>query len=174
MAARSVSESACILRRVIDLPVIPAEPTCPAASKVTGVSYASRGVVCRVMLQDQQDDPGIRMSAGQLGKLRETEGGAFISAEHDPSTLVMLCHGDAVPVTTDEDGDGRASYTYCPVWQTARKRALAGLDGLTDDPEPEPVSMGVEEPVASHQAPDPWAAGLAGLDELAPTPAWLG
>jgi hypothetical protein len=130
--------------------------------KVNGAIASNCGVVCRVMQQDQQADAGVDMSAGQLGILRETEGGVFISAKSDPSTLVMFCHGEAVPVVTNDDGQGRASYTYCPTWQTARERELAGEDGLTDPVVAEPVSMGV----ASTDYEDPWAAALGGLEEL--------
>jgi hypothetical protein len=129
------------------------------------------------MEADQEDDAGLDMNPRQLEVLRETEGGVFLNLKSDPSTVSGLCHGDAVPVVTDEDGQGRASYTYCPTWQTHRKRYLAGKDGLTDPVEPEPVAMGVapdgeEVPVqfgrASHEASDPWRQARRDLDLLAP------
>jgi hypothetical protein len=161
----------------LELPVLPREPTCPAAALIVGASRGQRGVICREMQADQMDDAGVSMTAGQLGVLRETEGGVYLNLKGDPSTVVMFCHGSGIPVLTSDDKQGRASYTYCPVWQTARDRALAGAAGVTDPVEPEPVAMGVapdgeEVPVhlgkATHEAPDPIAAGLKGLDELAP------
>lgn len=148
--------------RVPELPVIPQSPTCPAALKVTGAMPANAGVVCRLMQEDQESDAGVDMTAGQLEKVREGSGGVFISANQDPSTLVMFCHGNAIPVLTDDDGQGRASYTYCPVWQAARDRELAGEDGLTAPVIAEPTSMGV----SSDEAVDPWAAAIDGLREL--------
>lgn len=144
--------------------MLPQDPACPAALKVTGASSGRRGVVCRIMQADQEADPGVDMNPRQLEVLRETQGGVYLSVEHDPSTVVMFCHGTAVPVVTNEDGQGRASYTYCTTWQTARDRHLAGLEGLADPVEPEPVAMGV----GSHDAPDPWAQARRDLDLLAP------
>lgn len=140
------------------------DPVCPAALTIAGACGSQQGVVCREMQQSQVDDPGLRMSAGQLGTLREGTAGVYVNLKSDPSTVTGFCHGDAIPVLTDEDGQGRASYTYCPVWQAARDRHLAGEDGLFEELEPESVSMGV----SSADAPDPWAAARRGLDELAP------
>lgn len=171
------AESGAILAAVLELPVLPRDPSCPAATPIAGATRGQRGVICREMQADQENDAGVEMTAGALGKLRETEGGVYLNVKGDPSTVAMLCHGSAVPVVTNDDKQGRASYTYCPVWQTARDRALAGEDGLTDPLEPETVAMGIapdgeEVPVhlgkATHEAVDPIAAGLKGLDELAP------
>lgn len=152
------------MRDLDRLPVIAREPACPAALAIAGASRGQRGVVCRLMQADQDADPGVGMTAGQLGVVRDAEGGVFLSVKSDASTVVMFCHGDAVPVVTDEDDQSRASYTYCAVWQRARDRELAGKRGLTDPVVAEPVSMGV----SSADAPDAWAAAARGLDELAP------
>lgn len=149
---------------MVELPVLPAEPSCPAAFPIAGASSGRRGVVCRAMQQDQDADPGVGASPRQLEVTRETQGGVYLTVERDPSSVVMFCHGSAVPVVTDEDGQGRASYTYCPTWQAARDRHLAGLAGLTEPVEPEATSMGV----ASHEADDPWGQARRDLDELAP------
>jgi hypothetical protein len=134
--------------------------------KISGAMRANEGVICREMQADQQAEAGIRMTPGQLEQAREGEGGVFITAKHDPSSLVMFCCGDAVPVvTSDAREKGRASYTYCPVWQAARDRYLAHKAGLYDEPEPEAVSMGVE-PYATHLADDPIEAGRRGLKDL--------
>lgn len=151
--------------------MLASDPVCPAALKIAGACASQQGVICRIMQDDQQDDPGLRMNPRQLEVLRESEGGVFITVKSDPSTVTAFCYGDAVPVVTNDDGQGRASYSFCPTWQEARDRHLAGLDGLTEEPELETVSMGVEEvdggPWASHEADNPWAAGRQALDELA-------
>lgn len=149
---------------LMDLPVLAREPVCPAALSIAGACRSQQGVVCRLMQQSQEDDPGVGMSAGQLGTLREGAGGVYLNLKSDPSSVTAFCHGDAIPVLTDADGQGRASYTFCPTWQAARDRRLAGEDGLYEDAEPESVSMGV----SSDDAPDPWKAAREGLDELAP------
>lgn len=144
--------------------MLPREPACPAALAIAGACASQQGVVCRIMQHDQDDDPGVDMSAGQLGTLRETEGGVYLNCKSDPSSVVGFCHGHALPVL-HEDGDARASFTSCPVWQLHRERHLEGKDGSLFDPVPyEPVSMGM----ASSDADDPWAAARQGLDELAP------
>lgn len=147
-----------------DLPVLRGRPTCPAAMAISGACESQRGVICREMQADQEGDAGVDMSAGQLGVLREGEGGVYINVKGDPSTVTGFCHGDGLPVLTDEDGQGRASYTYCPTWQAARDRHLAGKDGLYDELEPEPVSMGVEV----EEIVDPWAAARRDMAILAP------
>jgi len=145
------------------LPVLPPEPTCPAAFPIAGASRGQRGVVCREMQADQEADAGLDMTAGQLEKVREGEGGVYLNVKADPSTVVMLCHGSGVPVVTNDDGQGRPSYTYCPTWQTARDRHAEGKHGLTDRVVAEPTSMGV----SSLDADDPWGEAMRGLQELA-------
>lgn len=151
-----------------ELPTLPREPTCPAALGIAGACPSQQGVVCRIMQQDSEDDAGLRMTPGQLEKVREAEGGIYLNLKSDPQTVFNFCHGSAVPVVTDADDQGRASYTYCPVWQGMRDRELAGERSLYDELEPEPVSMGLGEPTATHTAPDPFRAMRMGLDELAP------
>lgn len=139
------------------------EPVCPAALSIAGASRSQQGVICRVMQRDQAEDPGVDMTAGQLGVLREGEGGTYINIKSDPSSVTGFCHGDAVPVLAEDD-ESRASYTVCPVWQAEKERIAAGREMLFEPVEAEPVSMGV----TSDEMPDPWAAARRGLDELAP------
>lgn len=146
----------------VELPTLPREPTCPAALAIAGACRSQQGVVCRIMQQDQEDDAGLRMTPRALEIVREGEGGVYLNLKSDPSTVTAFCHGDALPVMTDDDDQGRASYTYCSTWQTQRDRDLAGEDGLYDELEPEPVSFGVED---DHL--DPWTRAARRLDELA-------
>lgn len=147
-----------------DLPKLRACPTCPAALPIAGASDAQRGVVCRVMQRDHVEDAGLNMSAAQSGFIQhEATGGVYLNLLSDPSTVAMFCHGDAVPVVTDEEGQGRASFTYCPTWQAEKQRIEAGRDELLVDVEPDPVSMGVPEPDYA----DPWKQARADLDLLA-------
>lgn len=119
------------------------------------------------MQADQAADAGLDMNPRQLEVLRDSEGGQYLNLKGDPSTVAMFCYGTAVPVVTNDDGQGRASFTYCPTWQRRRERDLAGEDALFDASEVERVAMGV----SSLGAEDPWRAARAGLDELAPKPA---
>lgn len=158
-----------------ELPVLPQDPRCPAAFPIRGASLSQQGVVCRLMKDAVESDPGERMTAGALGRVRDTIGGVYLNLKSDPGTVTGFCHGDAVPVVTDEEGQGRASYTYCPVYQAEVKRREEGRRELVVEEQPESVAMGVpgEAVLASHEAADPWAAARAGLDELAP-PARVG
>lgn len=150
--------------------MLPREPACPAALAITGASASQQGVICRIMQRDQAEDPGVGMNPRQLEVLRDGAddeagaGGVYLNLKSDANTVVGFCHGRALPVLTDDDGQGRASFTYCPTWQQRRNRDLAGAHAMFDPVEPEPVSMGV----STLDAPDPWAAARAGLDELAP------
>lgn len=155
--------------------MLPREPACPAALAIAGACASQQGVICRIMQRDQDEDPGVDMNARQLEVLREGSGdegpgGVYLNLKSDASTVTGLCHGRAVPVVTDDDGQGRASYTYCPTWQHRRNRDLEGKDAMFDPLERESVSMGV----STSDADDPWAAARAGLDELAPPEAVRG
>lgn len=159
---------------VVPLPTIPqGEPACPAALRVDGACESNAGVVCRVIEQDLKRELGTGMTAGQLGVMRESTGGVFLTMGSDPSTVMRFCFGDAVPVLDNRGGKGRDSYTYCPVWQAELERLWEGKDRLTKPVEPDPVSMGVDddgEPVGAEtvsSSEDPWAARRA-LDDLAP------
>lgn len=147
--------------------MLPAVPRCPAASPIRGACGSQQGVVCRVMQRDIERDDGteLGMSAGKYGFLQhEATAGVYLNLKSDPSTVTGFCHGDAIPVVTDEEDQGRSSYTYCPVWQREKERIAAGREELVTEVQPEPVSMGV----ATHEAADPWQAARAGLDELVP------
>ena len=148
---------------MIDLPVLSGAPTCPAARKISGASLSQQGVICTVMQRDHEGDAGLRMTAAQSGFIQhEATGGVYLNLKSDPSTVTAFCHGDGVPVVT-EDQSSRASYSVCPVWQAEKDRIAAGDHDLYVDEEPESVSMGVPEPVYS----DPWQQARADLDELA-------
>lgn len=150
---------------MLNLPMLPRSPTCPAALAIAGASASQQGVVCRVMQRDYEQDAGVRMSAGVSGFIQhEATGGAYLNLKSDPSSVTAFCHGDAVPVVTDEDGQGRASYTYCSVWQAEKRRIEAGDAALYVEEEPEEVAMGVE-PVLFD---DPWQRARADLGVLAP------
>lgn len=151
--------------KAVELPVLRGEPVCPAAFPIRGTSREQRGVVCQVMRGAFEGDAGVNMSAGQLGVLRDTQGGVYLNLKSDPSTVTGFCHGDAVPVVHDGERDGgRASYTYCPVWQSEKERIAEGRSELLVEPEPEAVSMGV----SSADAEDPWQQARQDLDILAP------
>jgi hypothetical protein len=157
-----------ILRGVArELPVINDRPRCPAALPIAGATRAMAGVVCRAMEQDIERDDGtdLAMNAGQYGYLQhEAVAGVHMNLKSDPKTVVGLCHGDGLPVLTDDDHQARDHYSYCPVWQAEKDRIREGRDELAPEQQPEPTSMGV----SSLDAPDPWAAARAGLEELAP------
>jgi hypothetical protein len=143
--------------RLVELPVLPSEPRCPAARAIAGACAAEQGVVCVVMQHDHEDDPGLGMSAAQTGFVHhEATGGVFLTVKSDPSTVTKFCHGDAIPVLDDEDvAGGRASYTYCPTWQAEKARIWEGRDDLLPSvPDPEPVAHGV----TASSEDDPWAA----------------
>lgn len=148
----------------VELPVLADVATCPAALPIAGACRSQQGVICREMEIDAEGDAGHRMTPRALEVIRESEGGKYLNVKSDPSTVTGFCHGNALPVVTNDDGQGRASYTYCPTWQAARDRHLAGLDGLYDEQEPEPVSMGVE----ADPLEDPWTRARRDLDDLAP------
>lgn len=145
--------------------MLPAEPTCPAALPIFSALPERRGVVCRVMRREHERDAGLNMSAAASGFIQhEAEGGVFLSVKSDPRTVERFCHGCAVPVLDELSvRGGRDSYTYCPVWQAEKDRIADGREHLTEEVEPEPVSMGVPEPVYS----DPWEQGRRDLDLLA-------
>lgn len=152
------------MSRVPELPTLRRSPVCPAALKIDGACGSQQGIVCRIMQRDHQDDAGVGMSAAQSGFIQhEASGGVYLNLKSDPSTVCNFCMGDAVPVVTDADHQGRASYTYCSVWQAEKERIARGEAGLYEDLEPEPVSMGMD----SSSAADPWAQARADLDLLA-------
>lgn len=148
------------------------EPLCPAARKIAGASTAMQGVVCCAMLQDVEraDGTELGMNAGEYGFLQhEATAGVHLNLKSDPSTVIGLCYGSGLPVLSDVDHQARDHHSYCPVWQAEKQRLAAGADQLVQERQPEPVSMGMGEPAASHEAADPIAAGRAALEELAPT-----
>lgn len=147
--------------------MIPAgAPTCPAAAKIHGATPEREGVVCRVMKREHETVDPSGLTAGQYGfTAHETTGGIFLDLKGDPSSVVRFCHGHELPVLDDADGYARDSYTYCPVWQAEKARIAAGEDSVTNEPEPDPVAMGVEDTLS---APDPWASARSDLDLLAP------
>lgn len=154
------------MRRVNDLPMVPAVASCPAALKIAGACGSQQGVVCRVMQRDHVEDAGVGMTAGESGFIQhEATGGVYLNLKSDPATVTAFCHGTAVPVVTDDDGQGRASYTYCEVWQAEKKRIEAGRQELYVDAEPESVSMGLD--VEVEKLADPWAQARADLDLIA-------
>jgi hypothetical protein len=149
-----------------ELPVINADPSCPAALPIAGASRAMRGVVCRAMQQDVGRDDGtaLGMNAGEYGFLQhDATAGVHLNLKSDPATLVGLCYGRGLPVITDADHQARDHHSYCPVWQAEKDRIAAGRSSLAEEQQPDPVSMGV----ASHEQPDPWAAARRDLDLLA-------
>lgn len=149
--------------------MLPAVPMCPAAEKVGGACSSQEGVVCRVMERAHADEKGIGLSAASTGFLRnEASGGVYLNVKSDPNTIAKFCHGSALPVLGDADvRGGRASFTYCPTWQREKERIEAGRRELLEEPEPEPVAMGV----SSIEEIDPWTAAKRDLDILAPSEA---
>lgn len=130
---------------------------------------SQRGVVCRAMQQDieRADGTELGMNAGEFGYLQhEATSGVYLNLKSDPATVVGFCHGNGIPVLTDEDHLARDHYSYCPVWQSEKKRIAEGRGELVVEQQPEPVSMGVQE--STWDAPDPWAQARRDLDLLAP------
>lgn len=150
-------------RMVVELPVLPHEAACPAALTTRGATDWDQGVVCRVMQESVETDAGLNMTAGDLGILRDTQGGVYLTLKSDPSSVTAFCHGRAIPVLAEDD-EARASYTCCPTWQAEKLRIAEGREDLIVEAEPETVAMGV----VSDDFEDPWAAARRGLDELAP------
>lgn len=155
--------STIVRRRALDeLP----EPVCPAALPVAGVTPERAGFVCRVIEQDRGREAGLNMNPAQLAIARRGgDGDTFLTIKTDPSSVLNLCSGCAVPVLDERDVPGhRASYTYCPVWQAEKDRIHEGREMLSEPVEEEPVSYGVN----SSESEDPWAAARRDLDVLAP------
>lgn len=165
-------------RVAVPLPMLPRSPSCPAALAIAGASDSQQGVICRVMQRDHEDDAGVRMTAGQSGFIQhEATGGVYLNLKSDPSSVLGFCHGDALPVLSDDDEKSlaRASYTRCPVWEAEKDRIARGDGALYAEVEPEPVSMGIEPAALA----DPWAQARADLDLIAPAQesvdvAWAG
>lgn len=131
-------------------------PVCPAAQTIAGACASQQGIVCRVMQRDHADDPGLDMTAAATGFIHHgATGGVYLNLKSDPKTVTRFCHGDAIPVLTDEDHPGgRASYTYCPTWQAEVHRIADRRHELLEEPEPEAVAAGVTiDPLE-----DPWLA----------------
>lgn len=120
-------------------------PQCPAAEGVAGACLANQGVVCRVMERAHREDDGLGMNAAQSGFIQhEATGGLFLTINSDPSTVTKFCHGSALPVLHDgKHPGGRASYTYCPVWQEEKLRIEEGRADLFVEAEPESIAEGV-------------------------------
>lgn len=152
------------MRPVHELPVLPSrEPVCPAATMIRGATTFDGGCVCGILLADQQAESGVGMDPAQLEVAREGTGGVYLTVKSDPGTVMRFCWGDAVPVISASDELARASYTYCPVWQTRRERDLEKRRTLFDPVVEESVSMGVpDEPPPVHVGPS------KDLDLLAP------
>lgn len=147
----------------VELPVLPSAPSCPAAVTISGVCPSQQGVVCAIMRQDHEEDPGLNMTAAATGFIHhQATGGVYLNLKSDPATVTQFCHGTALPVVTDEDHEGgRASHTYCPVWQAEKHRLWEARHNLLDEPEPEAVSAGVtvsslEDPVAAAREVQSW------------------
>lgn len=147
--------------------MLPRVPVCPAAAPIAGAVPEAAGVVCRIMKREYEQTPHDGMNAAQYGfTTREATGGILLTLKSDPSTVIRFCHGNAVPVLTNEDGLSRDSYTYCPVWQADRDAKLEGRKRATIDEEPEPVSMGMPGAEHSLEASDPWGQARHDLDLL--------
>lgn len=142
--------------------MLPVVAKCPAAVGIVGASASQQGTICRVMQRDHEDDPGLNMGAAATGFIHhEATGGVYLNLKSDPATVTKFCHGDAVPVVTEDDvPGGRASYTYCPTWQAEKLRIAEGRDYLLSDPEPEAVAMGV----STADSADPWAQAQADIE----------
>lgn len=149
------------MMRAVELPVLPSAPKCPAALTISGACMSQQGIVCRVMQRDHEDDPGLDMTAAATGFIHhEATGGVFLNLKSDPKTVERFCHGDAIPVLDDDDvAGGRSSYTYCPTWQAECHRLADGRDRLLEEPEPEPVAMGVVD-----EDSNPWAQARSDLE----------
>jgi hypothetical protein len=156
---------------VEELPMAPSgAPTCPAAAKIEGACTANSGVICRVFQREHEQVDPHGMSAGTYGFTKQATGGVLLTMKSDPSSVVRFCHGSDLPVVTDEDGQARDSYTYCPIWQAEKERIWAGDDSITNEAEPESVSMGLADAIedGSLGAGNPWAQARRDLDLLAP------
>lgn len=125
--------------------MLPDTPRCPAAAPIAGACASQQGVICRVMQFDHEHDAGTGMNAAQSGFIQhEAEGGIYLNVKSDPSTVTAFCHGDGLPVLTDERREGgQAHHSYCPVWQAEKQRITEGRSELLEAPEPEPVAAGV-------------------------------
>jgi hypothetical protein len=140
-------------------------PTCPAALKIHGATPEREGVICRVMQREHEEVDPTGMTAATYGyTAHEAEGGIFLTRKSDGSTVQRFCHGNAIPVLDDAEGHKRNSYTYCPIWQAEKARITGGRHTITNELQPEPVSMGVEDTLSSD---DPWASARRDLDLLA-------
>lgn len=141
---------------LVELPVLPSVPICPAARPIAGACGADQGVVCVVMEHDHEGEPGIEMSAAATGFVHhEATAGVYLNLRSDPSTVMKFCHGDALPVLDDGDvAGGRASYTYCPTWEAEKARIAEGRSELLERPEPDPVAAGV----TVNATENPWQA----------------
>jgi hypothetical protein len=94
-----------------DLPA--AIPTCPAAEALEGPPTAGPSVVCRAMVRDEEQTDQI---------VHGESASPLVTARRDPSTLYGFCCGKAIPRSTADDVEARASYTFCPVWELEKKR----------------------------------------------------
>jgi hypothetical protein len=137
---------------------------------------------------------GLGLSAALAGEERSTHVGVLVTAAEDPNTFRNHCCGNAVPVLANENGQYRASYTYCAIWQEEKDMILEGRDELFEDPEVERTAMGVPDvdefdirdmadavggfdaiaasrgDVLDAVSADPWEQARRDLDILAPPP----
>lgn len=146
-------------------------PTCPAAAKIVGACTENSGVICRVMRREHELTDPSGLTAGAYGfTVHGATGGVLLTMKSDPSSVVRFCHGGELPVLDEADGYARDSYTYCPIWQAEKERIAAGEDTITNEAEPESVSMGIADAIdeGSLSASDPWAQARYDLDVLAP------
>lgn len=156
-----------------ELRVLP-QVTCPAAVPIAGVTPERGGVICGVIRRDRQLDAGLDMDPAQLQIARgegEQASDVLLTLKEDPSTVERLCCGRELPVIDRHEVPGnRASYTYCPVWQSEKLRIREGREMLSDAPVEEPVAHfdAGHRTAASHEAPDPWRQARRDLDILAP------
>lgn len=152
------------LTRRAQLPVVP-RVVCPAASPIAGAVSADSGVICRAMLMDRAREAGLGLSPAQLALARDGSDGVLLTAKSDPSTIEGMCCADEDPPVLDEfeKPGGRATYTYCPVWQAEKERIAEGRETLAEEREPETVAHGV----GGSAAGDPWANARRDLDLLA-------
>jgi hypothetical protein len=49
-------------------------------------------------------------------------GGALMTVQSDPSTILRFCTGRGVPVLDDRGHYARDHHSYCPVWQAEKRR----------------------------------------------------
>lgn len=86
-------------------------PRCPAAEAIGGPVCGGPSIVCRIMQREGQAQDGILEGAGQEHLLVTT----------DPSLVLGFCCGTAyAPISLE--GEARAHYAFCPIWQAERKR----------------------------------------------------